>query len=66
MAGKFACGQLQPRHPGLIFGLHPDVVADRAWQYNSAFAGDEASAVVNAACAGTSTCWGVNMLGHTG
>ncbi|MGC7327568.1 hypothetical protein RA985_21665, partial [Mycobacteroides abscessus subsp. abscessus] len=36
MAGKFACGQLQPR-PGLMFGLHPNVVADRVWQYNSSF-----------------------------
>lgn len=63
MAGKFACGQLQPR-PGLMFGLHPNVVADRVWQYNSAFERDEATAVVNAAI--DNLCPGVNMLGHAG
>lgn len=63
MAGKFACGQLQPR-PGYMFGLHPNVVADRVWQYNSAFERDEAVAVVNAAI--DNLCPGVNMLGHAG
>ena len=58
-----SAAQLQPR-PGLMFGLRPNVVADRVWQYNSAFERDEATAVVNAAI--DNLCPGVNMLGHAG
>lgn len=62
-AGKFACGQLQPR-PGYMFGLHPNVVADRVWQNNPMLERDEATVIVNAAI--DNLCPGVNMLGHAG
>jgi hypothetical protein len=60
-AGKGACGMLEPS-PGLMFGLHPNRVADIVWQGNPLLERDKATQLVNAAI--DNLCPGVNAWGH--
>ena len=60
-AGKGACSLLRPDY-GLMFGRHPNLVAEMVWQANPMLERNEAAQVVNAAI--DNLCPGVNMLGY--
>lgn len=59
--GKAACGMLRPDY-GLMFGRHPNLVADIVWQKNPMLERNEAGLLVNAAI--DNLCPGVNALGY--
>ncbi len=59
--GKGACGLLRPDY-GLMFGRHPNLVADMVWQANPMLERREAALIVNAAI--DNLCPGVNALGY--
>jgi hypothetical protein len=61
--GHYACGALEPS-PGLMFGLHPNKVADIIWQQNPELERDQATLVVNAAI--DNLCPGASVFGHAG
>lgn len=60
-AGKGACSMLRPTY-GLMFGRHPNLVAEQVWQANPMLERFEAAQLVNAAI--DNLCPGVNMLGY--
>jgi len=62
--GKDACRMLSPAGSGNMFGLSPNIVADRVWQYNPLLERDGAVVIVNAAI--DNLCPGVNPWGHAG
>lgn len=59
--GKAACGLLAPT-AGLMFGRHPNRVADIVWEQNPMLERNEAALVVNAAI--DNLCPGVNPWGY--
>ncbi|MGE2836757.1 DUF732 domain-containing protein [Mycobacterium sp. SMC-4] len=59
--GKAACSMLRPDY-GLMFGRHPNLVAEQVWQVNPMLERREAALIVNAAI--DNLCPGVNMLGY--
>lgn len=59
--GKGACSMLRPNY-GLMFGRHPNLVAEQVWQANPMLERFEAAQLVNAAI--DNLCPGVNALGY--
>ena len=59
--GKAACNLLKPTY-GLMFGRHPNLVAEIVWEQNPQLERPEAAIIVNAAI--DHLCPGVNMLGY--
>jgi hypothetical protein len=59
--GKGACSLLRPDY-GLMFGRHPNLVAEMVWQANPMLERNEAALLVNAAI--DNLCPGANMLGY--
>lgn len=62
--GKDACRMLSPAGSGNMFGLSPNLVADRVWQNNAMLERPDAVVIVNAAI--DNLCPGVNPWGHAG
>ncbi|MGU3501886.1 DUF732 domain-containing protein [Mycobacterium sp. C31M] len=59
--GKGACSALSP-NAGLMFGRHPNWVAQMVWESNPMLERNEASLLVNAAI--DNLCPGVNPFGY--
>lgn len=59
--GKGACALLAPG-PGLLYGRHPNYVAQIVWEKNPMLERHQAAQLVNAAI--DNLCPGVNLMGH--
>lgn len=59
--GKVACSALKPQ-AGLMFGRHPNLVAEMVWTANPSLERPQAAQIVNAAI--DNLCPGVNAFGY--